>query len=137
MLVSLRKRRISITVGRKLNFQNDNDADKTWNLMISSYSRFCPGIVVIGGESSTFGSQSVEFWSAANPEGGSCVLSDYPREMRCTLVRLTLLTLFTPFTLFNLSNLFTLFTKFILFTLFTQVHPDCKPCLRSTGCLLR
>ena len=137
VLVSLRIMRTSMTVGRKLNFQNDNDTDKTWNFMIPSYSRSCPGILVIGGESSTFGSQSVEFWSAANPEGGSCVLSDYPREMRCTLVRLTLLTLFTPFTLFNLSNLFTLFTKFILFTLFTQVHPDCKPCLRSTGCLLR
>ena len=40
------------------------------------------GILVLGGESSTFGSKSVEFWSTDNPEEGSCILQDYPREMR-------------------------------------------------------
>ena len=36
------------------------------------------GILVIGGSPSP---QSVEFWSAVDPEQGSCVLTDYPREM--------------------------------------------------------
>jgi len=39
------------------------------------------GILVIGGFPSSSVSQSVEFWSAADPEQGSCVLTDYPREM--------------------------------------------------------
>ena len=43
--------------------------------MILSHSRLSPGILVIGGRSS---SQSVEFWSA---EEGSCELDDYQREM--------------------------------------------------------
>ena len=37
------------------------------------------GILIIGGSSPS--SQSVEFWSAADPEQGSCVLKDYPRDM--------------------------------------------------------
>ena len=37
------------------------------------------GILAIGGSDASDASQSVEFWSA---EQGSCVLSDYPREMR-------------------------------------------------------
>lgn len=37
------------------------------------------GILVIGGDSGN--DQSVEFWSAADPEEGSCVLPDYPRKM--------------------------------------------------------
>ena len=45
--------------------------------MIYSCSRSSPGILVIGG----YSSPSVEFWSPANPEEGSCELSDYPREM--------------------------------------------------------
>jgi len=36
------------------------------------------GILVIGGSPA---SQSIEFWSAADPEEGSCVLKDYPREL--------------------------------------------------------
>ena len=36
------------------------------------------GILAIGGSEASDASQSVEFWSA---EQGSCVLSDYPREM--------------------------------------------------------
>ena len=36
------------------------------------------GILVIGGQPSV---QSVELWSAGDPEQGSCVLKDYPREM--------------------------------------------------------
>ena len=38
---------------------------------------------MIGGSpsSSPIVSRSVEFWSAADPEEGSCVLQDYPREM--------------------------------------------------------
>ena len=39
------------------------------------------GILVIGGNGVNGASQSVEFWSAADPEGGSCVLDDYPRQM--------------------------------------------------------
>ena len=38
------------------------------------------GILVIRGWSSS-ADQSVEFWSAADPEQGSCVLNNYPREM--------------------------------------------------------
>ena len=38
------------------------------------------GILVIGGWDAA--SQSVEFWSAGDPEQGSCVLNDYPREMQ-------------------------------------------------------
>ena len=38
------------------------------------------GILVIGGISFS-AIQSVEFWSTVDPEEGSCVLSDYPREM--------------------------------------------------------
>ena len=38
------------------------------------------GILVIGGSSSS-AYQSVEFWSAADPEQGSCILNDYPRKM--------------------------------------------------------
>ena len=49
--------------------------------MIHSSSIFSPGILVIGGSTSS-GSRSVEFWSPANPEKGSCELSDFPREMR-------------------------------------------------------
>ena len=44
--------------------------------------KISPGILVLGGESSTFGSKSVEFWSTVDPEEGSCLLKDYPREMR-------------------------------------------------------
>ena len=39
------------------------------------------GILVIGGEPSESASQSVEIWSAVDPEQGSCVLNDYPRRM--------------------------------------------------------
>ena len=39
------------------------------------------GILVIGGESGS-ASKSVEFWSAADPEQGSCVLGDFPRGVR-------------------------------------------------------
>ena len=48
--------------------------------MIHSCSRSSPGILVIGGYSSS-GGQSVEFWTSANPEEGSCELSDYPRQI--------------------------------------------------------
>ena len=41
--------------------------------------RVFPGILVIGGRDS---SQSVEFWSPANPEDWSCKLNDYPRDMQ-------------------------------------------------------
>jgi len=44
----------------------------------TSVSEPTNGILVIGGNPS---SQSVEFWSAAEPEQGSCVLNDYPRQM--------------------------------------------------------
>ena len=37
--------------------------------------------MVIGGNGVNGASQSVEFWSPADPEGGSCVLNFYPREM--------------------------------------------------------
>ena len=47
---------------------------------VVSTARSSPGILVLGGDS-TSASQSVEFWSPANPEEGSCELSDYPREM--------------------------------------------------------
>jgi len=47
---------------------------------VVSTARSSPGFLVIGGESSS-ASQSVEFWSPANPDEGSCKLSDYPREM--------------------------------------------------------
>jgi len=47
---------------------------------VVSTARTSPGILVIGGSSSS-ASRSVEFWSPANPEDGSCELSDYPREM--------------------------------------------------------
>ena len=50
-------------------------------LMIHRISRSSPGILVIGGSASS-GSRSVEFWSPANPEEGSCKLSDFQREMR-------------------------------------------------------
>ena len=40
---------------------------------------FLAGILIIG--DFDYASQSVEFWSAADPEQGSCVLNDYPREM--------------------------------------------------------
>ena len=36
---------------------------------------------MIGGESET-ASRSVEFWSACDPEQGSCILNDFPRGMR-------------------------------------------------------
>ena len=39
------------------------------------------GILVIGGHPSSSASRSVEFWSAVDPEQGSCVLNDYPRYM--------------------------------------------------------
>merc|ERR1712212_695227 len=39
------------------------------------------GILVVGGDT-TLAHQSVEFWSAADPEQGSCALDDYPREMQ-------------------------------------------------------
>ena len=39
------------------------------------------GILVIGGYPSGSATQSIEFWSAADPEQRSCVLNDYPREM--------------------------------------------------------
>ena len=48
--------------------------------MTHSSSRSSPGILVIGGSSSS-GYRSVEFWSPTNPEEGSCELSDYPRGM--------------------------------------------------------
>ena len=38
------------------------------------------GILVIGGSNSAV-FQSVEFWLAADPEQGSCVLNDYPRDL--------------------------------------------------------
>jgi len=38
------------------------------------------GILVIGGDSSS-GYRSVEFWSPANPEEGSCELGNYPRRI--------------------------------------------------------
>jgi len=47
---------------------------------VVSTARSSPGILVIGGHSSS-ASRSVEFWSPANPEEGSCELSDYPRGM--------------------------------------------------------
>merc|ERR1719234_2653579 len=47
---------------------------------VVSTTRSSPGILVIGGYSSS-GYHSVEFWSPTNPEEGSCELSDYPREM--------------------------------------------------------
>jgi len=49
------------------------------SVSVVSTARSSPGILVIGGESSS-ASQSVEFWSPANPEEGSCELSDYPRK---------------------------------------------------------
>ena len=49
-------------------------------LMIDSCSRLSPGILVIGGHPSS-ASNTVEFWSAANPEEGGCQLSNYPRYM--------------------------------------------------------
>ena len=40
------------------------------------------GILVIGSRSETSSaSQSVEFWSATDPEQGSCGLNDFPRKM--------------------------------------------------------
>ena len=40
------------------------------------------GILVIGsGSDTSSASQSVEFWSAADPEQGSCGLNDFPRKM--------------------------------------------------------
>ena len=41
---------------------------------------FLAGILIIG--DFDHASQSVEFWSAADPEQGSCVLNDYPRRMK-------------------------------------------------------
>ena len=43
------------------------------------YTTNVAGILVIGGYKSA--SQSVEFWSPSDPEQGSCVLNDYPRQM--------------------------------------------------------
>ena len=45
------------------------------------YSPFPPGILIIGGEPTAV-KNSVEFWSATDPEEGSCELADYPRSMR-------------------------------------------------------
>ena len=45
-----------------------------------SFTRSSPGILVIGGHGNAHG-DSVEFWPAADPEEGSCVLDDFPREM--------------------------------------------------------
>ena len=44
------------------------------------YSTFPPGILIIGGEPTAV-KNSVEFWSATDPEEGSCELADYPRSM--------------------------------------------------------
>ena len=49
-------------------------------LMIHSWSRLSPGILVIGSKS-TSATRSVEFWSLSDPEEGSCELDDYPRSM--------------------------------------------------------
>ena len=38
------------------------------------------GILVLGGDDD-IGRNSVEIWSAVNPEQGSCVLNDYPRSL--------------------------------------------------------
>merc|ERR1711934_1041964 len=46
----------------------------------TSVSEPTNGILVIGGDNYA-ASQSVEFWSAADPEQGSCILNDYPRGM--------------------------------------------------------
>ena len=48
--------------------------------MFHSWSRLSPGILVIGSYSSSE-DQSVEFWSASDPEEGSCQLNDYPWGM--------------------------------------------------------
>ena len=49
-------------------------------LMIHSWSRLSPGILVIGCFS-RYSRYSVEFWSPFDPEEGSCQLNDYPRYM--------------------------------------------------------
>ena len=41
--------------------------------------QFPPGIVVIAGDWES--SRSVEFWSPTDPEEGSCVLGEYPRQV--------------------------------------------------------
>ena len=48
--------------------------------MKHSWSRFSPGILLIGGKGKE-AQFSVELWSPTNPEEGSCVLDDYPREI--------------------------------------------------------
>ena len=48
--------------------------------IVNNCQSLLAGILVIGTSSST-GPQSVEFWSAADPEQGSCILNDYPREV--------------------------------------------------------
>ena len=54
----------------------------TWsNNVVSSYTRLSPGILILGGEH-TSNYQSVEFWSAADLDEGSCVLDDYPVVLR-------------------------------------------------------
>ena len=62
-----------------------DDADKTWNVVIYSCSRFPPGILIIG-RNLVVGRDpvSVEFWSPADPEEGSCELEDYPRGIDFT-----------------------------------------------------
>merc|ERR1711934_824673 len=46
----------------------------------TSVSEPTNGILVIGGDNYA-ATHSVEFWSAADPEQGSCILNDYPRGM--------------------------------------------------------
>ena len=56
----------------------DGDGD---DYEVIQQSKVClTGILVIGGINDDT-SQSVEIWSAADPEQGSCVLNDYPRGM--------------------------------------------------------
>ena len=51
---------------------------------VVSTARSTTGILVIGsgGNPNLTADRSVEFWSPANPQEGSCELSDYPREMK-------------------------------------------------------
>ena len=52
---------------------------KLFFVLISFHSSSSdPGILVVGGLTT---SASVEFWSAVDPEEGSCKLSDYPRDI--------------------------------------------------------
>ena len=50
------------------------------NSKCASYQNLA-GILVIGGDSGGSTSFEVEFWSASDPEQGSCILNRYPRTM--------------------------------------------------------